>query len=200
MQIWPWWKNEPQAARLTASSTSASSSTISAELPPSSRWARLRCCPASSPTRRPAAVEPVNEMTRTSGCGHHRLADVGAAGQHLQHAGGQAGLLEDAGDRDAAGDRGARVGLEDARRCRARAPGATDRMPRMIGTLNGEMTPTTPTGIRRAIDSRGLFAGQQLAVRAGSAATPPRSTPARRRAARSRPCRRWRRPRGCSTS
>jgi hypothetical protein len=24
--------------------------------------------------------------------------------------------------------------------------GATERMPRMIGTLNGEITPTTPTG------------------------------------------------------
>ena len=95
MQIWPWWKNEPQAARLTASSTSASSSTTSAELPPSSRWARLRCRPASSPTRRPAAVEPVNEMTRTSGWVTMRLADVGAAGQHLQHARRQPGLLED---------------------------------------------------------------------------------------------------------
>ena len=36
----------------------------------------------------------------------------------------------------------------------------------MIGTLNGEMTPTTPTGIRRAIDSRGCSLGEQLAVRA----------------------------------
>ena len=33
--------------------------------------------------------------------------------------------------------------------------GATERMLRMSGTLNGEMTPTTPTGIRRANDRRG---------------------------------------------
>jgi hypothetical protein len=32
--------------------------------------------------------------------------------------------------------------------------GATDRMDRMIGALNGEITPTTPTGSRRANDSR----------------------------------------------
>ena len=43
--------------------------------------------------------------------------------------------------------------------------GATERIPRMIGTLNGEMTPTTPAGIRRAIDSRGLLGGQDRAQR-----------------------------------
>ena len=71
-------------------------STISAELPPSSRCARLRCWPASAPTARPALVEPVNAMTRTAGLDHQRLADVGAARQHLEHTGRQAGLLEDA--------------------------------------------------------------------------------------------------------
>ena len=34
--------------------------------------------------------------------------------------------------------------------------GATDRMDRMPGKLNGEITPTTPTGTRRATDRRGL--------------------------------------------
>ena len=34
--------------------------------------------------------------------------------------------------------------------------GATARIDRIVGTLNGEMTPTTPTGTRRDIDSRGL--------------------------------------------
>ena len=37
--------------------------------------------------------------------------------------------------------------------------GATERMPRMSGTLNGAMTPTTPTGTRRAIESRGSSLG-----------------------------------------
>jgi len=33
--------------------------------------------------------------------------------------------------------------------------GATDRIARITGALNGAITPTTPTGRRRAIDSRG---------------------------------------------
>jgi hypothetical protein len=37
--------------------------------------------------------------------------------------------------------------------------GATDLMPRMIGTLNGEMTATTPAGSWRAIESRGCSLG-----------------------------------------
>ena len=37
--------------------------------------------------------------------------------------------------------------------------GATERMPRMIGTLNGEITATTPAGSWRAIDSRGCSLG-----------------------------------------
>ena len=47
--------------------------------------------------------------------GDQRLADVGAAGQHVQQAVGQAGLLEDPGEDDAAGDRRARVRLEHDR-------------------------------------------------------------------------------------
>lgn len=45
--------------------------------------------------------------------GDQRLADVGTARQHLQDAGRQPRLLEDAREDGAAGDRGARVGLED---------------------------------------------------------------------------------------
>ena len=104
-------EERPNAARVTAWSTSASSSTSSAELPPSSRCARLRWRPASSPTLRPAAVEPVNEMTRIR-VGDHRLADGHAAREHLQDARRQARLFEDAGDGHAAGDGRTRVGLE----------------------------------------------------------------------------------------
>jgi hypothetical protein len=37
--------------------------------------------------------------------------------------------------------------------------GATERMPRMIGTLNGEITDTTPAGTWRAMESRGCSLG-----------------------------------------
>ena len=47
--------------------------------------------------------------------GDQRLADIGAARQHVQQAVGQARLLEDAGEDDAAADRGARVGLQHDR-------------------------------------------------------------------------------------
>ena len=67
MQIWPWCRNEPNAPAEAASARSAPGRTTSALLPPSSRWARLRWRAAASPTLRPAAVEPVKEMTETSG-------------------------------------------------------------------------------------------------------------------------------------
>ena len=76
---------------------SASSSTTSGLLPPSSSTTRLRLRPAASPTLRPVAVEPVKEIIRTFGSSHERLADLGAAAHHVQQALGQAGLLEDAG-------------------------------------------------------------------------------------------------------
>ena len=49
------------------------------------------------------------------GIGADRFARLGAAGQHLQHALGQFGFLEDAGDDEAAGQRRARIGLEHHR-------------------------------------------------------------------------------------
>ncbi len=38
--------------------------------------------------------------------------------------------------------------------------GATERIERISGTLNGEITPTTPTGTRRSSDSRGSAVGR----------------------------------------
>ena len=38
--------------------------------------------------------------------------------------------------------------------------GATERMLRISGTLNGEITATTPAGTRLAIDSRGCSLGR----------------------------------------
>ena len=115
MQIWPWCRNEPQAPAEAAFATSTSSRMTRAELPPSSRCVRLRWRAASSPMRRPTAVEPVNEMIRTSGSVISASPVSGTAGQHVQQALGQPGLLEDPGEHDAAADRGARVRLEHHR-------------------------------------------------------------------------------------
>ena len=200
MQIWPWCRNEPQAARPTALSTSTSSSTIIAELPPSSRCTRFRCRPASSPTRRPAAVEPVNEIDADQRVGDQRLADVGAAGERRcstpagRPASSKMRASDDAAARPAVRGSGLRTtALPSA------SAGATARMPRMSGTLNGEITPTTPTGTRCAMRQPRLLAGEQLAVgpgreRGGLVAL--LGGDVRRR---SRPAAGSRRPRACSS-
>jgi hypothetical protein len=57
--------------------------------------------------------------------------------------------------------------------------GATERMDRMSGALNGEITPTTPTGTRRTMLSRGISLGITSPVdRDGSAAASWQARPA----------------------
>ncbi|MCY1186531.1 hypothetical protein D9M73_274120 [compost metagenome] len=51
----------------TADGRSASSRITEADLPPSSSATRLTVCAASSDTRLPARVEPVNDTMSTSG-------------------------------------------------------------------------------------------------------------------------------------
>ena len=112
MQIWPWWMNEPNAPTEVACSTSTSSSTISAELPPSSRCTRFRCSPASLATARPALVDPVNAMIRTSGLMIMASPTSAPPGSTCSSAVGQPGRREQLGEQHAAADRGARVRLE----------------------------------------------------------------------------------------
>jgi hypothetical protein len=94
---------------------SASSSTMSALLPPSSRLTRFSVRPAASPTSRldrGRAGEPDHRHVRALG---QRGTRFGVAGQHVQHAAGEPGHLEEPGEQDAARDRGLRVRLEDDR-------------------------------------------------------------------------------------
>ncbi len=163
MQICPWCRNEPQAPAEAALATSASAITIRAELPPSSRWQRLRWAAASWPTCLPTAVEPVNEITRTSGSVISASPAVGTAGQHVQQALGQPGLLEHPGQRHAAADRGARVRLEHHRVAqRQRGRHRADRqdlreVERRDHADHADRDPLGETEVRR-------FAGQQLTV------------------------------------
>lgn len=64
MQIWPEFMN---AEAFTAWPRSASSSTITEFLPPSSSTAGLRCSAARAPMTRPTPVEPVKLTARTRG-------------------------------------------------------------------------------------------------------------------------------------
>ena len=150
MQIWPWWMNEPNAPTddglLDVDVVEHDQRGVAAELEVDPlevlrRRARRR------PGRR--AVEPVKAITRTSGSVDQRLADVRAAGQHVQQPGRQPGLLEDPGERQPPQTAVRGSGLSTTALPSASA-GATARIERMIGKLNGAITPTTPTGSRRA--------------------------------------------------
>ena len=70
MQICPWCKKRPMMAMSTARPRSASSSTTSGQLPPSSSATRLRRMPPAvfAPMPRPTSVDPVNEMSLGTGC------------------------------------------------------------------------------------------------------------------------------------
>src|SRR5512139_2088665 len=67
-QVWPLLMNAWFRLARTAFSKSASSRITLADLPPSSSDTFFTVFAASSATRRPAAVEPVNETMSTSGC------------------------------------------------------------------------------------------------------------------------------------
>nr|BFE82860.1 hypothetical protein GCM10020093_054610 [Planobispora longispora] len=77
----------------------------------------------------------------------------------MQQARREPGLLEDPGDGDAPETAVRGSGLRITALPRASA-GATERMPRISGKLNGAITPTTPTGTRRARLSRRRAVGR----------------------------------------
>lgn len=79
MQICPWLKNAPNAMPSTAASRSASSSTSTGALPPSSSSAGFRCRADSSATMRPTRVEPVKFTRLTSGFAISRSTIAGAS-------------------------------------------------------------------------------------------------------------------------
>ena len=75
---------------------SASSRTMFADLPPSSRKSRFRVAAPFSMIRRPTAVEPVKEMRSTSGDERELLADqVVGRRDDVDDAGRDVGLLGD---------------------------------------------------------------------------------------------------------
>ena len=93
---------------------STSSSTIAADLPPSSSETRFSRSVASDPTRRPAAVDPVNDTLSTPGVGDEVFADRAVGRHHREHAFGQAGFDEQRAEHQRV-DRGLGRGLEHHR-------------------------------------------------------------------------------------
>ncbi|MDH6286977.1 hypothetical protein M2275_001880 [Rhodococcus opacus] len=141
--------NEPNAPTEVALSISTSSSAISIvaaqlemralEVPSG----QLADCPA----RRSGAGEGDHPNV---GMRHQGFIGVGAAGKYAQQTLGETGLLEDPGEHDPPQSAVRGSGLRTTALPSASA-GATALIDRMIGKLNGAITHTTPTGIRREV-------------------------------------------------
>src|ERR1700722_11639345 len=158
MQIWPWCRKEPHAPAEAAAATSASARMTSAGLPPSSRCARLRCRAASSPMRRPTAVEPVKLMIRTSGSVISASPTSGPPGSTCSRPSGRPASSKTRA-RTTPPDTLVRGSGLSTTALPSASAGATERMDRICGKLNGAITPTTPTGTRSAKLSRGFSLG-----------------------------------------
>ena len=109
----------------------------------------MRCLPASSPTLRPAAVEPVNETTRTSGSVTTASPTSTPPGSTCSRPSGSPASSKIRAITTPPQIDVRRSGLSITALPSASA-GATDRTDRICGKLKGAMTPTTPTGRRSA--------------------------------------------------
>ena len=91
---WPAWMQAANAVAPATAATSASSSAIAADLPPSSRKTRFRVGAAAAMIARPVAVEPVNDTMSTRGSVTSIAATcVVPRGDHVEHPRWQVGVL-----------------------------------------------------------------------------------------------------------
>ena len=129
---------------------SASSSTTSGLLPPSSRTMRLRLRPAASPTLRPVAVEPVNEIIRTFGSSQSAWPTSAPPPITCSRPSGRP-----ASSKMRAVRTPPLIGVfgSDLRitALPSASAGPTERAGRTTGKFHGQITPTTPTGTRWAM-------------------------------------------------
>ena len=150
---WPWNWNEANAPADAAASRSASSRTTNALLPPSSRLTRLSSWPASVPTRRPAAVEPVNDTRFTLGSVTIASPTSAPPSTTWSSPSGSPASRKTASNTAPPQTAVWGSGLRMTALPRARA-GATTRIPSTVGEFHGVIAPMTPAGTRRSIDSR----------------------------------------------
>ena len=93
-QPWPAWMQAANAVAPATAATSASSSAIAADLPPSSRKTRFSVGAAAAMIARPVAVEPVNDTMSTRGSVASTAATSLDRGRdHVEHARRQVGVL-----------------------------------------------------------------------------------------------------------
>ena len=150
MQRWPVVPNADQTIPSTASSTSASSMTMIAFLPPSSRWTCLSRSAAAFVTATPVSREPVNVITGTSGW--RTSASPASSPKPCT-------MLTTPGGTPASASsstkRSARNGVSSAGFRTTVLPqtsaGQSFHDGIAIGKFHGVIAPTTPTGIRTLI-------------------------------------------------
>src|SRR3954470_8064378 len=126
---------------------STSSSTIAADLPPSSSEMRLSRSVASDPTRRPAAVEPVKETLSTPGwVTRYSLTSRSAGSTESTPSGSPASWNNPPSQSASIGVSGAgfRMTVQPAS-----SAGTSLLMAMNNGTFHGMIAATTPTGSRR---------------------------------------------------
>ncbi len=150
MQTWPWCRKAPQAPAELATSMSASSSTMRALLPPSSRLTRFSVRPAASPTIRPTAVEPVKEIIATSGWAASAPPGSASPGSTCSTPAGSPASSNSRASRTPPETAVCTSGFRMTALPRASA-GATARADRISGKFHGLITPTTPSGTRLAM-------------------------------------------------
>ena len=115
MQIWPWWANVPHAPTEAAAAHVDVAHDDQRRVAAQFQVRPLEVLPGQRTDRPPGAGRAGEGDDPDGGLDDQGLADVGPTGQHLQDAGRQARLLEDAGEHRPTADRRARVGLEDHR-------------------------------------------------------------------------------------
>ena len=132
---------------------SASSSTMSGELPPSSSTIRFRPRPAASPTSLPTRFDPVNEIIRTRGSSTIAMPTSAPPPSTCSTPGGIPASSKSRA-RITPPLTGVFGSLFRTTALPSTSAGASERIASTIGKFHGVMTPTTPSGVRRAVDVR----------------------------------------------
>ncbi len=144
-QTWPWLKKMPLTMPSTAWSIGASSNTMLAALPPSSRVSRLRV-PADGPGDRPADLGGAGEGHLVhAGVLDQQPAGVAGAGDDVDHARRQVGLLADLGEQPARSAGWSRP-ASSTTVLPAASAGAIFQASISSGKFHGMTWPATPSG------------------------------------------------------
>ena len=155
----PAWMHTVKAVPAAAAATSVSSSTIEADLPPSSRKTFFRVGAAAAMIARPVSVDPVNETMSTRG------SEVSWEATSLERGittlSTPAGMSVRSATRrpsSAATQGVSGAGLSTTVQPAARAGPILARLI-WVGTFHGEIAATTPTGSRRTVRRVGMPIG-----------------------------------------